>query len=114
MYRGRGAVVITNINGDIERHFEPVTDRFLTSPILERLLGLMSHIYGGVGGQATQWNIRLHPYRIIADDFEAGQPAAQGLHRDGVTYIASMMINKINVVGGKTTITDKNQNQLQR
>ena len=104
---------INSLNGDTERHFEPLTDRFVTSPILERLLGLMSEIYDGVEGKATKWNIRLHPYRIIADDFEAGQPTPEGLHRDGVTYIASMMINKINVVGGKTTITDANQQELE-
>lgn len=104
---------INNLNGDIERHFEPLTDRFVTSPILERLLCLMSDIYDAVEGQATKWNIRLHPYRIIADDFEAGQPTPEGLHRDGVTYIASMMINRNNVMGGMTTITDANQNELE-
>ncbi|KHD26378.1 hypothetical protein NM09_03070 [Vibrio caribbeanicus] len=104
---------INQLNGDIERHFEPLTDRFVTSPILERLLQLMSDIYDGAEGKPTKWNIRLHPYRIIADDSELGQPTPEGLHRDGVTYIASLMINKINVMGGLTTITDANKQELE-
>ncbi|MEZ8099268.1 2OG-Fe dioxygenase family protein [Vibrio bivalvicida] len=97
---------INSLNGDIERHFEPLTDRFVTSPILEKLLLLMSEVYDLAEGQASDWNIRLHPYRIIADEAERGEPTPEGLHRDGVTYIASLMINKINVSGGVTTITD--------
>lgn len=105
---------INHLNGDIERHFEPLTDRFVTSPVLEKLLLLMSDIYDGVEGQKTNWNIRLHPYRIIADGVEEGQPTPEGLHRDGVTYIASLMINKSNAQGGVTTITDSEQNVLER
>ncbi|WP_394143799.1 2OG-Fe dioxygenase family protein [Vibrio atypicus] len=104
---------INSLNGDIERHFEPLTDRFVTSPILERLLQLMSDIYDGAEGKATKWNIRLHPYRIVADDLEWGQPTPEGLHRDGVTYIASMMINRTNVEGGETTLTDADKNELE-
>ena len=74
----------------------------------------MSDIYDGVEGQKTNWNIRLHPYRIIADGVEEGQPTPEGLHRDGVTYIASLMINKSNAQGGVTTITDSEQNVLER
>ncbi|NOH78250.1 2OG-Fe dioxygenase family protein [Vibrio sp. RE86] len=105
---------INHLNGDIERHFEPLTDRFVTSPVLEKLLLLMSDIYDGVEGQKTNWNIRLHPYRIIADGVEEGQPTPEGLHRDGVTFIASLMINKSNAQGGETTITDSEQNVLER
>ncbi|AIW16905.1 2OG-Fe dioxygenase family protein [Vibrio tubiashii] len=104
---------INSLNGDIERHFEPLTDRFVTSPILERLLLLLSDVYDLAEEQATDWNIRLHPYRIIADEAEQGEPTPEGLHRDGVTYIASLMINKINVSGGETTITDDKGNTLE-
>ncbi|WP_333014184.1 2OG-Fe dioxygenase family protein [Vibrio vulnificus] len=105
---------INTLNGDIERHFEPLTDRFVTSPVLEKLLKMMSEIYDDVEGEPQNWNIRLHPYRITATEAEAGEPTPEGLHRDGVTYIASMMINKINVSGGETRITDDNQNELER
>ncbi|KJY82110.1 hypothetical protein TW81_14800 [Vibrio galatheae] len=104
---------INHLNGDVERYFEPLTDRFVTSPILEKLLLLMSEVYDGVEGRSIDWNIRLHPYRIIADEVEKGEPTPEGLHRDGVTYIASLMINRINVSGGVTTITDASGTALE-
>ncbi|EEX94654.1 hypothetical protein VIOR3934_20801 [Vibrio orientalis CIP 102891 = ATCC 33934] len=105
---------INTLNGDIERHFEPLTSKFVTSPILEKLLLLMSDVYDAVEGKKTDWNIRLHPYRIVANHSEVGRPTPEGLHRDGVTYIASLLINKVNMVGGETTITDDRQQVLER
>jgi hypothetical protein len=58
------------------------------------------------------WNIRLHPYRILANSNYLGEPTPEGLHRDGVTFIASILINKVNVNGGITTITDDNAEKL--
>ncbi|MFM2587378.1 2OG-Fe dioxygenase family protein [Vibrio sp. TBV020] len=105
---------INTLNGDVERHFEPLTDKFVTSPILEKLLLLMSDVYDSVEGAKTDWNIRLHPYRITSDRTEVGQPTPEGLHRDGVTYIASLMINRANLTGGETTITDDKQRVLEQ
>ncbi len=105
---------INPLNGGIERHFEPLTDRFATSPILEKLLNLLSEIYDGAEGAPRSWNIHVHPYRITATAAEAGQPTPEGLHRNGVTYIASLMINKVNVCGGETRITDNQQNERER
>ncbi|WP_038173511.1 2OG-Fe dioxygenase family protein [Vibrio pacinii] len=105
---------VNPLNGDVERHFEPLTDRFIMSPILEKLLLMMSDVYDGAQGQATNWNIRLHPYRIITDGHSVGKPTPEGLHRDGVTYIASLMINRTNIMGGETVITDDNKNVLER
>lgn len=102
---------INPLNGDIERHFEPLTDCFVASPILEKLLLLMSQVYDQAQGQPTDWNIRLHPYRIVANKYEQGEPTPEGLHRDGVTYIASLMINHSNICGGRTQVTDE-QGQL--
>lgn len=104
---------VNPLNGDIARHFEPLSDRFLTSPILEKLLLLLSDVYDLAEGEARKWNIRLHPYRIVANDTQIGKPTPEGLHRDGVNYIASLMISKINVAGGETTITDNNGDLLE-
>ncbi|UPQ89514.1 2OG-Fe dioxygenase family protein [Vibrio sinaloensis] len=105
---------VNPLNGDVERHFEPLTDRFTLSPILEKLLLMMSDIYDAAQGEGTDWNIRLHPYRIIADELEQGKPTPEGLHRDGVTYIASMLISRTNITGGETVITDDKRNVLER
>jgi hypothetical protein len=74
----------------------------------------MSDVYDSVEGKKTDWNIRLHPYRIVTNHSEMGRPTPEGLHRDGVTYIASLLINKVNMLGGETTITDDRQEVLER
>lgn len=98
--------IINTLNGDVKRFFDPLTEDFLRSKTLKEVLWVLSDIYDSVENQARDWNIRLHPYRIYATSSESGCPTPEGLHRDGVTYVASLMINKCNVKGGITTVTN--------
>lgn len=100
---------VNPLNGGSERHFEPLTKKFTDSALLKRLLYFMSNVYDSVEGKSRNWNIRLHPYRIYTNSVSVGQPTPEGLHRDGVTYIASLMIKRLNIMGGRTTITDSNR-----
>ncbi|MER8383242.1 2OG-Fe dioxygenase family protein [Mesorhizobium sp. M1405] len=59
-----------------------------------------------------RWNIKLHPYRIVARDGVNGKPAPEGLHQDGVDFIVSHMIGRVNVTGGMSTITDASKRFL--
>ncbi|PSU30341.1 hypothetical protein CTM88_04845 [Photobacterium aquimaris] len=97
---------VNYLNGDVERKYEPLTTEFSQSPVLLQVLSMVSSLYDKVDGKTNDWNIRLHPYRIVATGEQIGKPAPEGLHRDGVTFIASMMINRHNVSGGVTTLTD--------
>ncbi|BFM50456.1 2OG-Fe dioxygenase family protein [Marinomonas sp. THO17] len=103
---------INYLNGDIERHFDPLTKDFIESSITTKLLTYMCDIYDEVEGQATDWNIRLHPYRILANRQELGKPTPEGLHRDGVTYIATLLINRVNIVGGKSILVNNDGHHL--
>jgi hypothetical protein len=57
-------------------------------------------------------DIRLHPCRIVAGMAQAGSPTPEGLHRDGVDYIVSMMVSRCNVEGGESTVTDNHRQML--
>ncbi len=100
---------INGLNGDVERHFEPLELSFSNSDLLRQLLNVLAGVYNKTLGENIQWNVRLHPYRIIASDKMEGLPTPEGLHRDGVTFIASMMIKRQNVLGGVTDITDNDK-----
>lgn len=97
---------INKLNGDIERHFEPLESRFVENPFLSGLLLSLAHVFDQVEGSGGKWNIRLHPYRIRASAHAPGNPTPEGLHRDGVDYIVTMMVRRHNVEGGETYITD--------
>ena len=103
---------INSLNGDVLRYFEPLEKTFVESKILHELLRFLTQVYSGVLKQVVNWNIRLHPYRILASDKVSGLPTPEGLHRDGVTFIASLLINRVNIEGGTTTITDSNKRIL--
>ncbi|NAW86142.1 hypothetical protein CAG71_06635 [Photobacterium halotolerans] len=102
---------INQLNGGVARYFDPLTKQFLMSPVLEKIILFLSEVYDAATGMANDWNIRLHPYRILANERENGKPTPEGLHRDGVTYIATLMINRVNIEGGTTIITD-NHSQI--
>ena len=103
---------INSLNGDIARIFDPLEPAFVTHRVLNRLLDWLTALYDQCEGGPQRWNIRLHPYRILANQSESGNPTPEGLHRDGVDYIASMMVSRHNVRGGVTTITDNNRQVL--
>ena len=105
-------ITVNYLNGGTVRHFEPLTESFTSSSILHSLLIYLADICDEARGQPTNWNIRLHPYRILASSNNLGEPTPEGLHRDGVNFIASILINKVNVKGGITTITDDNAKPL--
>lgn len=110
---------INSLNGDIARIFDPLEPAFVAHTVLSRLLDWLTALYDRCEGSPRHWNIRLHPYRILASQHEKGNPTPEGLHRDGVDYIVSMMVSRRNVVGGETTVTDNDgqvlwQRTLQR
>ncbi|MGL6316839.1 2OG-Fe dioxygenase family protein [Vibrio sp. WXL103] len=105
---------INPLNGGVKRHFKPLTDEFVTSPVLEQVLLMLAKLYDQAQGQDCAWHIALHPYRIMSTFTMPGKPTPEGLHRDGVTYIASMLIRRSHIQGGSTKITDNNRQPLKR
>ncbi|MFF9393456.1 2OG-Fe dioxygenase family protein [Streptomyces griseoluteus] len=96
---------INPLNGGVDRHYDPLTSSFTQDPLLHGLLVTLGRIFGAVDG-TPRWNIKLHPYRITAGA-EAGQPAPEGRHRDGVTFITSLLIDRLNVTGGESSVYDE-------
>jgi hypothetical protein len=90
---------------DRDRDFEPLTDGFARDPLLTRLIRLL----GGVApvlDDVAQWSVRVTPFRVLASPGNAGEPAPEGRHRDGVTLVTSLLIGRDNVVGGESTVYD--------
>lgn len=97
---------INPLNGGISRRFDPLLPEFADNALLKRILRALAAIFDYAQGYEAKWNIRLHPYRILAQTGKQGLPTPEGLHRDGVDFIVSMMIRRNNVEGGVTRITD--------
>ena len=52
------------------------------------------------------WLVEMHQFRIVADPRRAGLPTPEGRHRDGVDWVAVVLVGRHNVAGGVTAVTD--------
>ncbi|MET9681193.1 2OG-Fe dioxygenase family protein [Streptomyces coeruleorubidus] len=102
---------VNPLNGGIERTFDPLTESFATDPLLRSTLVAFGRIFTEVDG-TRRWNVKLHPYRISASTEQAGQPAPEGRHRDGVTFITSLLIGRTNVSGGESGVYSDSDEHL--
>lgn len=98
---------VNQLNGGIERHFEPLEMKFINNSFLQGLLIWCAKTFNLSSSFAGDWDIKLHPYRILAMESEMGYPTPEGLHRDGVDYILTLMVQRHNIAGGETTITNE-------
>jgi hypothetical protein len=88
-----------------DRHFEPLTDAFAKDPLLQRILRLLGRLATALD-DAAEWDAKVTPFRVLATDEGAGQPTPEGMHRDGVTLVTSLLIGRQNAIGGESTVTD--------
>lgn len=104
---------INSLNGGIQRHYEPLERNFTESPILQKIIHGFSFLIHSFTAH-NRFNIKLHPYRIIATEGKLGEPAPEGLHQDGVDYVISFMIKKVNILGGESYIADNHKNIIKK
>jgi hypothetical protein len=91
------------LNGGIERHFAPILSDLIESPTLMALLDFGRQLFSQMIG-TSHWHIELHQFRIEARDGQKGNPTPEGVHRDGVDFVIVVMINRVNINSGATTI----------
>jgi hypothetical protein len=103
------------LNGDIERWFEPVNPEIGGHPALRAILETCYRLFHGLTPVATRpasWHVEIHQFRIEANVGEAGQPTPEGMHRDGVDWVLVLLIDRINIQRGETTIADQRKRPL--
>lgn len=94
-----------------DRDFEPLTDAFARDPLLHNLIGLLARVAAALDDVA-EWNVKVHPFRIRSSTDEGGHPTPEGMHRDGVTLVTSLLVGRRNAVGGESTVCDLDGRQL--
>lgn len=94
-----------------DRHFEPLTDTFASDPLLDGLLRLLVRFATALDDVA-EWTVKVHPFRVLASADSDGRPTPEGLHRDGVTLVTSLLIGRRNAVGGESTVFDMDGRRL--
>ncbi|WP_188696171.1 2OG-Fe dioxygenase family protein [Silvimonas amylolytica] len=100
------------LNGGVVRHYQPVEDAVIHSPVLAHLMAAGSRVFGAML-PGSAWRVEMHQFRITADGTSAGQPTPEGMHRDGVDFVLMVLINRQNVLHGVSTVQDPSGKVLQ-
>lgn len=96
---------------DKDRQFEPLTDAFAKDPLLEGILKLLGQLAMALD-DPSEWSAKVTPFRVLAATDGEGQPTPEGMHRDGVTLVTSLLIRRRNALGGESTVTDMAGNRM--
>ncbi|WP_234391171.1 2OG-Fe dioxygenase family protein [Nocardia suismassiliense] len=94
-----------------DRRFAPLTDSFVADPVFRAVSALLAGVATALDDPA-EWDVKVHPFRVLASTTAQGLPAPEGRHRDGVTLVSSLLINRRNAAGGQSSVFDPDGNRL--
>lgn len=100
------------LHGGMHRLFEPIEDDTIADPAWQRLLRALGAVCSEVKG-ARPWYVEAHQFRIDTAD-GIGRPTPEGAHRDGVDYVAVILIDRAGIKGGETRVFEANGPRGQR
>lgn len=100
------------LHGGMHRLFEPIEDDTIAQPAWKRLLRALGAVCSEVKG-AQPWYVEAHQFRIDTAD-GIGRPTPEGAHRDGVDYVAVILIDRAGIKGGETRVFEANGPRGQR
>ena len=95
-------VAYNALHGGIERWFEPMEAALVAQPVWARLLLRMAEACSALKG-ARPWFVEAHQFRIDTTD-GIGRPTPEGAHRDGVDFVAVLLVGRRGVKGGETRV----------
>jgi hypothetical protein len=103
------------LHGGMRRLFEPVEPSTVAQPAWHKLLGALGAVCTDVRGTATPapWYVEAHQFRIDTTD-GIGRPTPEGAHRDGVDFVAVILIGRHAIKGGETRVFDADGPRGQR
>jgi hypothetical protein len=90
------------LHGGIERWFEPLAEPLVALPAWTALVGGLGRLFATVQ-PVSRWYIEAHAFRTTTSD-GLGRPTPEGAHRDGVDFVAVVMVNRHRVRGGETRV----------
>jgi hypothetical protein len=91
------------LNGGIARWFDPIDATVGDGATMHAILAWSRQFFEGLT-TARDWHVEVHQFRIEARAGERGQPTPEGVHRDGVDYVLVLLVDRVNIVSGTTTV----------
>ena len=95
------------LHGGMQRMFEPMSVNMSQSPAWAMLLSKLSGVCTALKPGTTTWFVEAHQFRIDTTD-GIGRPTPEGAHRDGVDFVAVLLIARHGIKGGETRVFEVN------
>lgn len=100
------------LHGGMQRLFEPMSAHTVAQPVWSRLLLAIARICSSVKGEQP-WYVEAHQFRIDTRN-GIGRPTPEGAHRDGVDFVAILLVARESVSGGESRIFEAEGSHGQR
>ena len=97
------------VNGGIQRWFDPVTEAIGAHPALHSILTTCHTLFDCLTPPPLRpdfWHVEIHQFRIEARSGHEGRPTPEGMHRDGVDWVLVLLVSRVNISEGETSIGD--------
>ncbi|MES2091168.1 MAG: 2OG-Fe dioxygenase family protein [Pseudomonadota bacterium] len=95
-------VIYNALHGGIKRHFEPIVAAVTEHPLWSALLTQLGHLLAQAK-PVERWFVEAHQFRVDTTG-GIGRPTPEGAHRDGVDFVAVIMLGRQGIKGGETRV----------
>ena len=86
----------------MRRWFEPMQPDTVAQPAWGLLLNGLAKVCDALKGEQP-WYVEAHQFRIDTVD-GIGRPTPEGAHRDGVDFVAVLLVGRRDISGGETRV----------
>lgn len=90
------------LHGGMLRWFEPLAPMMVASPAWSSLVSGIGRLLFQLEA-VPRWFVEAHAFRIDTAD-GVGRPTPEGAHRDGVDFVAVVLVGRHNIRGGETRV----------
>ena len=90
------------LHGGLERWFEPIETGVIAAPAWRGVIMAFASLASRLKG-ARPWYVEAHQFRIDTTD-GIGRPTPEGAHRDGVDFVAVVLVGRVGIKGGETRV----------
>lgn len=92
------------LHGGLERWFAPIEPPVAAAAAWRQLLGALGELFAKLQ-PVSRWHVEAHQFRIDTSG-GIGRPTPEGAHRDGVDFVAVVLVGRHGVRGGETRVFD--------
>ncbi|WP_432380477.1 2OG-Fe dioxygenase family protein [Duganella sp. P38] len=91
------------LHGGMNRLFAPVLPATVAQPAWPALITAIGQLCSEARQSSAPWYVEAHQFRIDTTD-GIGRPTPEGAHRDGVDFVAVILVARDGIKGGETRV----------